>query len=697
MTEHRRVQFVVKVSKHCNLRCRYCYEYEELGNKQRMAPEQLERLFANIATWHRQLSEPTQVEFVWHGGEPLLLPPEYFFRAFDAQRRVFGDNAHALRNVVQTNLTVLDDERVRLLRDGFDGVGVSIDLFGGLRVNAAGEDSVPKVLANLDRLRKQKVDFGCITVLTSKNLAEIPKIIRFYDALKVSSVRILPLFDGAFEGQHQGYEIDEEQVLAGLKQIFEQLLALDSAVRVEPIHQYLNQVLHYYTPGAARRVYDKRSWEPIYVVNLNGDLYSYAETYEPGFCHGNLFEQPLQQLVASAGHLRAVEAAERRMGALCRQCRFFGSCDGYPVAEAAGRHREGYGETPSCRVEKGIHEYLERRLKELGVIDPVSSRVTLPAPKASFKHIDELPLQREARIRCEERDLEELAQRLTLSAGTMCAVEPPGDGLSYLKAAIVPKEPWRPLSAEESSLLLSPVSADGWNVGSDLGVFRIPDHVIAPLERIFEQYGTRDCLDSATYQVHTHHPDWDAAYRGLIEHLTERYALRPHEPTVVRLATAPPGMKTVTKDTVRDRNEHYYVGMHLDTWEKIPLLERHRARNRICVNLGREDRYFLFMNLTLMKMFEALGRENPACADDYYGTDLGHDFMRAFPGYPVLKLRVRPREAYIAPTDNLIHDGTSVGKRYPDIALHILGYFGMTAERTAAPLHPGPGAELGAP
>src|SRR5262245_48023292 len=125
MVELRKVQFVVKVSKHCNLRCRYCYEYKELGNKQRMAPEQLEQLFANVAGWYGRLSEPAQLEFVWHGGEPLLLPPEYYWQAFEAQKRLLPDKPPKLRNVVQTNLTLLDDERIRLLRDGFDGVGVS--------------------------------------------------------------------------------------------------------------------------------------------------------------------------------------------------------------------------------------------------------------------------------------------------------------------------------------------------------------------------------------------------------------------------------------------------------------------------------------------------------------------------------------------------------------------------------------------
>ena len=54
--------------------------------------------------------------------------------------------------------------------EGFDGVGVSIDLFGGLRVNLAGRDFQDTVLGNMDELRKAGVDFGCITVLSKQNV-----------------------------------------------------------------------------------------------------------------------------------------------------------------------------------------------------------------------------------------------------------------------------------------------------------------------------------------------------------------------------------------------------------------------------------------------------------------------------------------------------------------------------------------------
>ena len=76
-------------------------------------------------------------------------------------------------NSVQTNLTVLDDERIRLLRDGFHQVGVSMDLYGGLRVNTQGRDLQDRILSNMDRLRDAGVWFGRITVLHRGNVDRI--------------------------------------------------------------------------------------------------------------------------------------------------------------------------------------------------------------------------------------------------------------------------------------------------------------------------------------------------------------------------------------------------------------------------------------------------------------------------------------------------------------------------------------------
>ena len=42
------IMFVVKISKFCNLRCSYCYEFEELGQRRRMSLADLHAFFTNV-------------------------------------------------------------------------------------------------------------------------------------------------------------------------------------------------------------------------------------------------------------------------------------------------------------------------------------------------------------------------------------------------------------------------------------------------------------------------------------------------------------------------------------------------------------------------------------------------------------------------------------------------------------------------
>jgi hypothetical protein len=75
-------------------------------------------------------------------------------------------------------------------------------------------------------------------------------------------------------------------------------------------------------------------------------------------------------------------------------------------------------------------------------------------------------------------------------------------------------------------------------------------------------------------------------------------------------------------------------------------------------------------------MFQDLGLRDPEdIYGDFRGLYLGQRFMKACPDYPVVQLRIEPGEAYIFPTDNLIHDASTNGKQFPDITLTFLGCF----------------------
>jgi uncharacterized protein len=371
----RQVQFVIKSSKLCNLRCRYCYEYMELGDRTAMSLEQLDTMYRHIDSYYRRFDFDLEIQFVWHGGEPLLHSPDYYWQTFDRQQEIFGDRARSVTNVVQTNLTTLNQERLDLLAQGFDGVGVSIDLFGGLRTRQTGNDSVLTVLKNIDRLIAAKIKFGCITVLTKASLPYLQEIFQFYEKMNFG-FRLLPLFDGAFDGQHQGFEITPSEVLSALCNLVDLWMASQTTINIQPIAEYIATIVRHYSPEIGTYFYDKADWESIYLVNVNGDVFSYGDAYDPDFCHGNLFTTPLEQIVLSPVHQQVISRAQERMLSACSSCKYFGSCSGYAMAEEAIITHQIDGEgNPQCIIVKGILEHIEMRLIQAGVIDPIACRI----------------------------------------------------------------------------------------------------------------------------------------------------------------------------------------------------------------------------------------------------------------------------------------------------------------------------------
>ena len=365
-TSPRLVQFVMKISKLCNLRCRYCYEMKELDQPAFMTREQLRTIYRNIADYYAARDaddgETTQIRFIWHGGEPLLIQPQHYWDTFVDQREIFGDERF-VSNTVQTNLTVLDDERIRLLRDGFESFGVSVDLFGGLRVNIAGHDQQARILRNMDVVRAHGLRFGGLTVLTKKNVHHVRQIFRFYERAGIG-FRVLPLFEGAFEGQHAGYELTTAEVVDAFRTLVDLWLESERPPEILPLNGYLRSVAYGLTDGARPQYFNKRAWNPAFLVNLNGDLFHSADPYgHPDWVLGNIVTTQLSAIMASAHMEKSLRVADERMALNCTRCRFFGTCSGYPIVEEQTNREETAEGVRLCLVEKQTFEHIDLRLR----------------------------------------------------------------------------------------------------------------------------------------------------------------------------------------------------------------------------------------------------------------------------------------------------------------------------------------------
>jgi hypothetical protein len=95
----------------------------------------------------------------------------------------------------------------------------------------------------------------------------------------------------------------------------------------------------------------------------------------------------------------------------------------------------------------------------------------------------------------------------------------------------------------------------------------------------------------------------------------------------------------------------------------------------LCINLGSGPRDFLFINLDLDTVLNAVQSHGEGRQVSEATPTLSDLFCQLHPDYPVVRLRIFPGEAYIAPTYWLIHDATTVGKQELDVCLHWLGRF----------------------
>jgi hypothetical protein len=133
-------------------------------------------------------------------------------------------------------------------------------------------------------------------------------------------------------------------------------------------------------------------------------------------------------------------------------------------------------------------------------------------------------------------------------------------------------------------------------------------------------------------------------------------------PGSLGLGRNPPCMATVTRDPRSD----LLVGLHVDTFEAYNE-DGTSAGNRVSINIGQSPRYFLFVPYDF--------REIARRGDLSQAGSVVLRFFESRPAAAVVRVRIDPGEAYIAPTESIIHDASSSDSCDLDLHVTALGCF----------------------
>jgi uncharacterized protein len=362
------VQWVIKATKLCNLRCKYCYEWDSLADPTRMSLHVWERTLGAIVEYaglaEEQSGVPVFSDVIWHGGEPLLLPAEYFLGVLELQGRVIPDGwarEGRIRNCIQTNLFTVSDSHLDILQRHDFQVGVSLDFVSGVRVTAGGRVTEERVRRNLARLDVRGIPYQLITVLANHTASDVRRVFDEIRAVNVPT-RLLPLFAGPAARDMLNVELPRPRMLDAMLAMFELWFDAGMSPKIRPFDEAVETIVMKRL-GLARPRHDRANLaNEVLVVDRDGSLSSAAQ--RDSWCIGNLVETSIGEIVRSDEY-RALVADETELKrAICGECPFLGPCDTSPITSCFDSFI-----LRDCVIEKPLFAAIESRLEARGLLD----------------------------------------------------------------------------------------------------------------------------------------------------------------------------------------------------------------------------------------------------------------------------------------------------------------------------------------
>jgi uncharacterized protein len=272
----------------CNLDCSYCFyldreadPYQSLPGR-RMTEETLERL---VDSWMFYSYPNSSLAF--QGGEPTLAGVAFFEKLCELEKR-YGRNGQNVSNSMQTNAMLLDERWCEMFRAYHWLLGVSLDgpeeVHDLYRYNKEGRGTWKRVMQSVELLKKQRVEFNLLCVLSQANVEKPKELYRFFRSLGVEHIQYIPLAEFDTDGRPLPFTITPEQYGRFLCETFELWWPERRRVRIRYFDN-IAEALAGQKPGNCTM---HTTCDSYVVVEYNGDVYPCDFFVEDGWKLGNV-------------------------------------------------------------------------------------------------------------------------------------------------------------------------------------------------------------------------------------------------------------------------------------------------------------------------------------------------------------------------------------------------------------------------
>lgn len=147
-----------KPTNFCHVGCEHCYLSEEVrANKDRMSLDKVKQVAEFLAEASHKFKDPN-VYIIWHGGEPLVLPPDYFYQCGE----IFDEILPGHDEGIQTSLIPYSEKYRQVIIDRFKGgIGTSMD-FAARKIKGSAEAYQEKWMRKVQLARSHGFPLGLL-------------------------------------------------------------------------------------------------------------------------------------------------------------------------------------------------------------------------------------------------------------------------------------------------------------------------------------------------------------------------------------------------------------------------------------------------------------------------------------------------------------------------------------------------------
>lgn len=317
------------VSSACNLNCRYCYYHnpakapEAKGSPPaRMNERTLRRM---IRTY--MASDQDVYAFIWHGGEPSIMPLAFYEKAVAYQKQYAPPGAR-ISNTFQTNGVQIPENLARFMARYRFLCGVSLDgpahIHDQYRKTLHHGPSHALVIKGIKTLSGAGVALNALTLVSRANVHYPLKTYRYLKSLGFEYLHFIPCAETAPDGTAAPFAINGDEWGQFLIDIFNAWIKNDvHTISIRLFESILAKIVY----NTAIDCQNSRSCNRYLVVEANGDVFPCDFFAAPAFKLGNIFQTNLET-IALSDQFSLFSQGKTRWHPKCNNCEFLRFCMG---------------------------------------------------------------------------------------------------------------------------------------------------------------------------------------------------------------------------------------------------------------------------------------------------------------------------------------------------------------------------------